>query len=174
VCSVWFSQQTATVFLNSINRLVSVAETKGTQDAFSVQEKPNSLTFLVVLPLIPRIGIPRPLSQSAAYNHANISIFTLPLAGRQTGEAWEPFYKKNFLLLPQQIFSHFSHYICDCRRGKMKKETIEVLTQYYLDRLKKKKLHGLSPRANYTDRANAACRRSDCQLLRIKGATWSA
>jgi hypothetical protein len=26
---------------------------------------------------------------------------------------------------------------------------------------------------NYTDRATAACRRSDCQLLRIKGATWS-
>jgi hypothetical protein len=36
----------------------------------------------------------------------------------------------------------------------------------------KKKLRGLSPRANYTDRATAACRRSDCQLLRIKGATW--
>jgi hypothetical protein len=36
------------------------------------------------------------------------------------------------------------------------------------------KLHGPSPRANYTDRATAACRRSDCQLLRIKGATWSA
>jgi hypothetical protein len=38
----------------------------------------------------------------------------------------------------------------------------------------KTKLHGLSPRANYTDRATAACRRSDCQLLRIEGATWSA
>jgi hypothetical protein len=37
-----------------------------------------------------------------------------------------------------------------------------------------KKIHCLSPRANYTDRATAACRRSDCQLLRIKGATWSA
>jgi hypothetical protein len=37
-----------------------------------------------------------------------------------------------------------------------------------------KKLHGLSPRANYTDQANAACRRSDCQLFRIEGATWSA
>jgi hypothetical protein len=36
------------------------------------------------------------------------------------------------------------------------------------------KLHGLSPRANYTDRATAACRRSDCQLLRIEGAMWSA
>jgi hypothetical protein len=32
---------------------------------------------------------------------------------------------------------------------------------------KKNKLHALSPRANYTDRATAACRRSDCQLLRI-------
>jgi hypothetical protein len=37
--------------------------------------------------------------------------------------------------------------------------------------LRKKKLHGLSPRANYTDRVTAACRRSDCQLLRIEGAT---
>jgi hypothetical protein len=37
----------------------------------------------------------------------------------------------------------------------------------------KKKLHGLSPRTNYTDRATAACRRSDCQLLRIECATWS-
>jgi hypothetical protein len=38
----------------------------------------------------------------------------------------------------------------------------------------KKKLHDLSPRANYTDRATAASRRSDFQLLRIEGATWSA
>jgi hypothetical protein len=36
------------------------------------------------------------------------------------------------------------------------------------------KLHGLSPRANYTDRATAACRRSNYQLLWIEGATWSA
>jgi hypothetical protein len=36
---------------------------------------------------------------------------------------------------------------------------------------KQNKLHGLSPLANYTDRATAACRRSGCQLLRIKGAT---
>jgi hypothetical protein len=39
---------------------------------------------------------------------------------------------------------------------------------------KKTKLHGPNPRANYTDRATAACRRSDCQLLRIEGATWSS
>jgi hypothetical protein len=39
---------------------------------------------------------------------------------------------------------------------------------------KQNKLRGLSPRANYTDRATAACRRNDCQLLRIEGATWSA
>jgi hypothetical protein len=38
----------------------------------------------------------------------------------------------------------------------------------------KKKLHGLSPRSNYTDRATAACRLNDCQLLRIEGAPWSA
>jgi hypothetical protein len=42
-----------------------------------------------------------------------------------------------------------------------------------LIRTKKTKLHGLCPRANYTDQATAACRRSDCQLLRTEGATWS-
>jgi hypothetical protein len=31
------------------------------------------------------------------------------------------------------------------------------------------KLRGLSPLANYTNRATAACRRSSCQLLRIEG-----
>jgi hypothetical protein len=31
------------------------------------------------------------------------------------------------------------------------------------------KLHGLSPRANYTDRATAACRRNDCQLFADRG-----
>jgi hypothetical protein len=46
--------------------------------------------------------------------------------------------------------------------------------QELLKGYKKKKLHGLRPRADYTDRATAACRRSDCQLLRIEGATWSA
>jgi hypothetical protein len=40
--------------------------------------------------------------------------------------------------------------------------------------LQNKNLHGLSPPANYTDRATAVCQRSDCQLLKIKGATWSA
>jgi hypothetical protein len=48
-------------------------------------------------------------------------------------------------------------------------------TPRFIRHLKKNfKLHGLSPRANYTDRATAACRRSDCQLLQIEGATWSA
>jgi hypothetical protein len=32
-----------------------------------------------------------------------------------------------------------------------------------------KKLHGLSPRANYTDRATVPCRRSDCQLFADRG-----
>jgi hypothetical protein len=32
-----------------------------------------------------------------------------------------------------------------------------------------KKLHGLSPRANYTDRATATCRRSNCQLFADRG-----
>jgi hypothetical protein len=31
-----------------------------------------------------------------------------------------------------------------------------------------KKLHGRSPRANYTDRATAVCRRSDYQLVQLE------
>jgi hypothetical protein len=34
------------------------------------------------------------------------------------------------------------------------------------------KPHGLSPRAKYTDRMTAACRRSQFQLLWIEGVTW--
>jgi hypothetical protein len=44
----------------------------------------------------------------------------------------------------------------------------------YGDNWHKTKLHGLSPRANYTDRATAARRQSDCQVVRIEGAMWSA
>jgi hypothetical protein len=44
-------------------------------------------------------------------------------------------------------------------------QTKEKVTEHN----KTNKLHCLSPRANYTDRATAACRRSDCQLLRIEG-----
>jgi hypothetical protein len=40
---------------------------------------------------------------------------------------------------------------------------------WLLNRNKKTKLHGLSPRANYTDRTTAACRRSDCQLFADRG-----
>jgi hypothetical protein len=54
--------------------------------------------------------------------------------------------------------------------------TSQVLFKRYLvsTKIKKKKLHGLSPRANYTDRATATCQRSDCQLVRIEAAMWSA
>jgi hypothetical protein len=44
----------------------------------------------------------------------------------------------------------------------------------YTTHIKLNKLHGLSPRASCTDRASAACRRSDCQLVRREGSTWSA
>jgi hypothetical protein len=37
-----------------------------------------------------------------------------------------------------------------------------------------KKLRGISPQANYTDRATAACRRSYCQPLLVEGVAWSA
>jgi hypothetical protein len=55
-------------------------------------------------------------------------------------------------------------------------EERKLIARHAWDNIKTKtnKLHGLSPRANYTDRATSACRRSDCQLVRIEGATWSA
>jgi hypothetical protein len=57
-------------------------------------------------------------------------------------------------------------------------EVLYLRRQFSFKKKKKKKKktkhHGLSPRANYTDWVTAACRRSDCQLLRIEGATWSA
>jgi hypothetical protein len=46
---------------------------------------------------------------------------------------------------------------------------LSVCIQEGCTSMDKKELHGLSRRANYTDRATAACRRSDCQLLRIEG-----
>jgi hypothetical protein len=43
-------------------------------------------------------------------------------------------------------------------------------TKYFTRTKKlKTKLHGLSPRANYTDRATAACRRNDCQHFEDRG-----
>jgi hypothetical protein len=38
----------------------------------------------------------------------------------------------------------------------------------------KKNSVAFSPKANYTDRATAACRRSQFQRLRIEGVAWSA
>jgi hypothetical protein len=72
--------------------------------------------------------------------------------------------------LPQTVLRHVgtgavSSATCDCF-------TFQHWTLYDMNETKTK-LHGLSPRANYTDRATAACRRSECQLLRIEGATWS-
>jgi hypothetical protein len=52
------------------------------------------------------------------------------------------------------------------------RDAVTSLNSNRLDLWTKTKLHGLSPQANYTDRATAACRRSDCQLVRIEGATW--
>jgi hypothetical protein len=50
------------------------------------------------------------------------------------------------------------------RDGSDSERTLFTLTNTSKN---KTKLHGLSPRANYTDRATAASRRSGCQLLRI-------
>jgi hypothetical protein len=50
----------------------------------------------------------------------------------------------------------------------LKKEEGELLTGII-----KTKLRGRSPQANYTDRATAACRRSQCQPLPVEGVACS-
>jgi hypothetical protein len=47
---------------------------------------------------------------------------------------------------------------------KLYPRTLPSLNNYATE-TSKTKLHGLSPRENYTDRATAACRRSDCQTF---------
>jgi hypothetical protein len=65
---------------------------------------------------------------------------------------------------------------CKPRSNLVKDEDGDLLeiSNNIFNKTKTNKLHGLSPRANYTDRATAACRRSDYQLWLIEGATWSA
>jgi hypothetical protein len=65
-----------------------------------------------------------------------------------------------------------------CGKGTKKGNIILIYIYIYIYiyplQPRRKKLHGLSPQANYTDRVTAACQRNDCQLLRIEGAMWSS
>jgi hypothetical protein len=73
-----------------------------------------------------------------------------------------------------ELEDHHSHLIY-AQPNKLKKLCLHIVyvPLWYTRRNVIKKLHGLSLRANYTDRATAACRQSDYQLLRIEGVTWS-
>jgi hypothetical protein len=51
---------------------------------------------------------------------------------------------------------------------------LQVYLPHGNHKTKTNKLCGLSLRANYTDRVTTACRRRQCQLLRIEDVTWSA
>jgi hypothetical protein len=57
------------------------------------------------------------------------------------------------------------------KRANFSKDPLDLFDIYIYTHpgQKTNKLHGLSPRANYTDQATAACRRSDCKLLPIEG-----
>jgi hypothetical protein len=72
-------------------------------------------------------------------------------------------------------FLHFKVQLNFVRLLKLINALNILITKLEGKRKLKTKLHGPSPRANYTDRATAACRQSDClPTLRIEGATWSA
>ena len=58
-----------------------------------------------------------------------------------------------------------AHHFLHVSRIRVKSLILRLLISY----IYKTKLRGLSPRANYTDRAAAAGRRSWCQLLRVEG-----
>ena len=67
-----------------------------------------------------------------------------------------PFFMNTINLITlQNVFHQYSSFIIIINTNTKKKQT--------------NKLRGLSPQANYTDRAAAAGRRSKCQLLRIEG-----
>jgi hypothetical protein len=70
----------------------------------------------------------------------------------------------NVFLLPG-FFDEFAMYLY--KGSPVWRDIIIIIVITYF-------LRGLSPQANYTDRAAAVCRRSYRQLLRIKSATWSA
>jgi hypothetical protein len=90
--------------------------------------------------------------------------------------------KNYWHLKPRCIKCAGDHFTNQCHRKDLLISDVSSVVEIFLritrgiwSKLKTKtKLHGLSPRANYTDRATAACRRSDCQLVRLEGATWSA
>jgi hypothetical protein len=65
----------------------------------------------------------------------------------------------------QSVYIPYIPEVSEVRKGQTLKCTGPLTLK---SQKKKKKLHGLSPRAT------AASRRSDCQLLRIEGAAWSA
>jgi hypothetical protein len=73
---------------------------------------------------------------------------------------------------PHSLMQIIAWYLKSCAKNSFTthRTTLPLLFYMFLTYL----LRGLSPQANYTDRATAACRRSYCQLLRIEGATWSA
>jgi hypothetical protein len=67
----------------------------------------------------------------------------------------------NFLAYTNDVF--YSQKRTDYIRDRLSAEMRALHLKYYLSisykKKNKKKLRGLSPRANYTDRATAACRR---------------
>jgi hypothetical protein len=82
---------------------------------------------------------------------------------KSSGDQWK--------IIAQSLGTHSA----EVMRNSLETDFLGELYEYVLHSYScKKKLHGLSPRANYTDRATAACWWSDCQLLQIEGATWSA
>jgi hypothetical protein len=87
-----------------------------------------------------------------------------------------------FLLILRQKFAVFSgnldysfssmliynaRVLLSVRNVTFGSEGLQTLCYLFNGHIKKTKLHGLSPLANYTDRPTVACRRSDCQLWRI-------
>jgi hypothetical protein len=80
-----------------------------------------------------------------------------------------PFYHLFFASFQSYKHIHWCWHLLISFRNISSSTECALIFRNEHDDIKKTKLHGLSPRANQTGRATAACRRSDCQLLRIEG-----
>jgi hypothetical protein len=83
----------------------------------------------------------------------------------------------NLKILSKQITDYF--YIADTSilirlRWTMQADMSGVQISNYWHYECIRKFRGFSPPANYTNRATAACRRSECQRYWIEGVAWSA
>jgi hypothetical protein len=144
---------------------LSLSLKNATWDCFLQEsEEAGNVKMAVRLHWVPRLAMP-PLPHTSLRCVACVS------------KLGDNFTEADTCLSIEHLLAHVSrfiqHILCFAELSFLSQSHVTLMLASYREQ-KQTKLHGLSPRANYTDRATAASRRSGCQLLRIEGATWSA